>query len=104
MSFATVNLLGVIAAAVAGFVFGAAYYMTLGNQWAAALGKTKADFEGQGMAGPMVVSALAQIVIALMLAGLIGHLGVVSLKGGLLTAVSVWLGFTATAIAVNYTW
>ena len=33
MAFAGLNILGVIAAAIAGFAVGAAYYMALGNGW-----------------------------------------------------------------------
>jgi hypothetical protein len=104
MQFSGIGYLPVLAAAAAGFVFGAGYYTALGNRWIAALGKTKADFEGGGMAGPLLVSAAAQLVIAVMLAGLAAHLGVKAVKGGMLTGVSVWLGFTITTVAVNYAW
>ena len=33
MSFAGMNVLAILIAAVAGFAFGAAYYMSLSSQW-----------------------------------------------------------------------
>jgi len=41
MAFAGINYLAVLIATVAGFAFGAAYYMTLSRPWLAAMGKTR---------------------------------------------------------------
>jgi hypothetical protein len=41
MTFAGVNYLAILIATVAGFAFGAAYYMSLSKPWLAAIGKTK---------------------------------------------------------------
>ena len=51
--------------------------------------------------GPMIVSLIAELLMALMLAGIIGHLGDPNLTTGLVSGVLVWLGFVVTTISVN---
>ena len=106
MNFAGFNHLSVLAAAVAAFAFGAVYYMTLATPWLAALGKTKAEVMGPSGKPPMtpyIVTAVALIVMAWMLAGVIGHLGPgqVTLKNGVISAAFLWFGFVVTTMAVN---
>jgi Protein of unknown function (DUF1761) len=110
MTFAGLNYLAVLAAAVAGWLVGAAYYTTLSAQWMAAQGKTKDDFrrEMEGKPGsakwlPFVLAFVAQLIMAWVLAGLLGHLGPgqVTFWNGVISAAFVWVGFVATTIAVN---
>jgi len=104
MHFAGINYIAVVFAAVAGFAFGAVYYTTLGTQWMTALGKTKEDIERQKSPLPFLIAAGAQLLIAFVLAGTIGHLGdgMVTIRNSLITALFVWTGFVATTMAVNY--
>ncbi len=78
MAFAGISYLAIIVAAVASYIFGAVWYMTLSKPWMAALGKTEADIkgpDGKGSAAPFIIAFVAQLVMAYVLAGLIGHLG-----------------------------
>lgn len=102
MAFAGMDYLAVLVAAVAGFAFGAAWYMTLGRQWMAALGKTKAELPVGAM--PFVVAAVAQVVIAFVLTGAMGHLGPgnVTPANGVLSGAILWFGFVLTTMAVNH--
>ncbi len=106
MPFAGINYLAVILAAAAGFAFGSLYYMTLGKAWMAALGKTESEIKGAGKMSPLpfIIAAVAQLVMAYFLAGVISHLGAeaVNVTKGLATAFFVWLGFVITAMAVNH--
>jgi Protein of unknown function (DUF1761) len=54
--------------------------------------------------GPYLFAFVVDIIIAWMLAGLLGHLGVgqVTLRNGVISAVFVWFGFILTTMAVNY--
>lgn len=101
MAFAGISYLAVLAAAVAGFAFGAVYYTTLGRQWMAA-----ADIDPETMNRsdpvPFIVAAIAQLIMAYLFAGTLGHLGNHSLSGALITAVFLWLGFIVTTMAVNH--
>lgn len=101
MAFAGINYIAVLAAAAAGFVFGAIYYTTLGKQWMAAA-RLNPDDINRSDPVPYIVAAVAQLVLAYMLAGMVGHLGDASLKGALITAFFLWLGFIATTMAVNH--
>jgi hypothetical protein len=106
MNFAGFNYLSVLVAAVTAFAFGAVYYMTLATPWLAALGKTKAEVmgpSGKPPVGPYIVTAIALIVMAWMLAGVMGHLGPgqVTLKNGVISAGFLWFGFVVTTMAVN---
>ena len=99
MAFAGMNYLAILIAAVAGFAWGAAYYMTLSKQWLAAVGKAQLNRS----AAPFVISFVALVVMAFVLAGSIGHLGPgnVTVKNGIISGVIVWAGFIATTVFVN---
>ena len=99
MAFAGMNYLAILIAAVAGFAWGAAYYMTLSKQWLAAAGKV----EPNKSVTPFIISFVALVVMAFVLSGAIGHLGPgnVTVKNGIISGVILWAGFIATTIFVN---
>jgi hypothetical protein len=41
--------------------------------------------------------------MAWVLAGLLGHIGALTLRGGLISGAFCWLGFVITTLVVNYT-
>lgn len=104
MAFEGINYLAVVVAMVASYAFGAAYYMALAKPWMAALGKTEAEVKAGASPVTYGVTAFAQLIMAFMLAGVMGHLGAVGMGpvGGLTTAFFVWLGFVATTLVVNH--
>jgi hypothetical protein len=104
MAFAGINYLAALIAAVAGFAFGAAYYIGLSKQWLAAVGKTKEEVSAKRSPVPFIVSIVALLIMAWVLAGGIGHLGPgqVTLKNGVISALFMWLGYVVTTLAVNY--
>jgi hypothetical protein len=104
MTFSGVNYVAVVIAALAGFGLGAVWYMTLGGVWLRAMGKTAAELtlEGPAKAMPFVISIVALLIMAAMLAGIMGHLGSVSVRGGVITGALVWLGFVITTMGVNH--
>lgn len=104
MAFAGMNYLSIVVAALAGFGVGAIWYMVLGTAWLDALGKTEDDIKGSGAAQamPFIIALVADLVIAIMLAGLMGHLGDVSVRGGLISGFFIWVGFVITTMGVNH--
>jgi hypothetical protein len=105
MTFSGINYIAVIIATLAGFGLGAVWYMVLGGVWLNAIGKTKeqlAKDEGPAKALPFIIALVALFIMALMLAGLMGHLGDVSVRGGAITGLFVWVGFVITAMGVNH--
>lgn len=103
MTFAGMNYLAVLIAALAAFGWGAAYYMTLSNQWLAAVGMTKEQLGGKRSPAPFIISFVAELIMAWVLAGTLAHLGAgqVTLKNGIITGLFLWLGFIATTVFVN---
>jgi hypothetical protein len=102
MAFGGINYLAVILAAIAGFVVGAAYYGTLSKPWMKA---ARIDPASSTMSASLFVTTfLAELVMAWILAGLVGHLGPgqVTLWNGVVSAGFVWLGFVATTLVVNH--
>jgi uncharacterized membrane protein len=107
MNYGSMNTLAILVAAVAGWLFGAAWYGILGKQWMAALGKTREELRtgGNGPLLPMILSAAADILMAYFLAGLIAHLGAahINARGGAISGALVWIGFVITTMIVNNT-
>lgn len=106
MTFAGVNYLAVLAAAAASFMLGWVWYgLLFRNQWIEAQGKTLEDCKDQKMSmGLLALNLLALLVMALTLAGIMGHLGPsgFSVKNGIVSGALVWLGFVITAMATNH--
>jgi len=105
MTFAGVNYLAIVIAAVAGWIAGAAWYMSLGRIWVAALGKTPAEMEECRKRPyawfPFVLVFITHLVMAWTLAGILGHFGMLNLKDGAITGALCWFGFVLTAILAN---
>jgi hypothetical protein len=99
MTFAGVSYLAVVVAAVAAWVFGAVWYMTLAKPWIAAQGwRSKDDMpkkSGMAAAAPFIVSFIAELIMAWVL-------DQVNVWNGIVSAAFVWLGFVATTVVVNY--
>ncbi len=101
-----INWVGVLAAWIASWLVHGIWYMPFGRPWMRALGWTEADMQtADGRrripAGPMIVSLIAELLMTLMLAGIIGHMGGPTITIGLVSGALVWLGFVVTTIAVN---
>lgn len=106
MTMASVNFIAVLAAAFASFMLGWIWYgMLFQKQWMAATGKTDEECNDTVMpVGLMAMTFAALVVMALMLAGIIGHLGAsaYSVKNGIISGAAVWLGFVITTMLVNH--
>ena len=107
MSFAGINYLAVLIAAAAGWVAGAVWYMALAKPWMAAVGTTKEKIDAAktqpGASLPFVFAFVACVIMAWVLAGVIGHLGSgqVTLRNGVISGAFCWLGFVITTMLVN---
>ena len=53
---------------------------------------------------PFIVSAIALLIMATMLSGVMGHLGEgrVTVTNGIISGFLMWLGFVVTTMAVNH--
>ena len=96
-----VNYLAVVVAAVAGFFLSWGWYALFSKIWMKALGQTKEDLKPAAL--PFLIAAVAYLLMAWMLAGLMGHLANVTVRGGIIAAFFVWVGFVLTTTVVNQT-
>jgi len=108
MTFAGINYLAVFIAGLAAFGFGAAFYIALSRPWMNAMGwsadQQAAHAKGEVNPGkaPFFISIVANLVMAWVLAGVIGHMGAITVRSGLISGAFVWFGFVITTMSVNY--
>ena len=97
------EIISVIAAAIAGFAFGAAWYMVLSKQWVVASG-IEVDENGQPANQSKTSFILAGIAM-LLVAGMMRHMfamsGIDTLAAGLVGGLGVGLFFISPWIMIN---
>jgi hypothetical protein len=105
MTFAGVNYLAIVVAAVVAWLAGAGWYMAFGKTWMAALAITPENMQPAknepGAYLPFIYAFAAELVMAWTLAGLLGHFGPLSLRNGIISAAFCWLGFVMATMLVN---
>ncbi len=106
MDFAGQSMIAILVAALVGFIIGGIWYGMLGNAWMKAASINPADMvDEQGKKKmpvvSMILAALANLVLAITLSGLMGHM-VVDVRHGLITAAFIALGFIFPTLMVNY--
>ena len=108
MTLSGANVLVIVIAAIAAWMFGAAYYTPLGKVWLAAQGRTMEEMQaanagksGAAKAFPFVLSLVAELIMAWTMYGLLFHTGNFSARAGIISGAIVWFGFVLTTVAVN---
>lgn len=103
MEFAGINYLAVLVAAVVSFFVGWPWYMMLSKPWLKALGKDP-ETPPHPEPKPFIVMGIGLLVMAWVLAGMIGHLGQgqVTMSNGIISGLFAWAGFVATTMTANY--
>lgn len=102
MVFAGLNYLAIVVAAVAGWIVGAVWYGALFRKpWLAAHGIVPDKTQVSPL--PFIIAFVAQLVMAWMLAGVLGHLGPgqVTIRNGVISAGFLWFGFVFTTLGIN---
>lgn len=108
MDFAGMNYLAIVVAAGLSFMFGGVWYGVLAKPWMAAAGITDGMMQASKKDGSstrlMITAFLSSLVMAWVLAGLIGHLGQgqVTIYNGIISGAFAWLGFVATTLVTNH--
>ena len=105
MTFAGLNYLAILIAAIVAWVAGAVWYMSLGKIWTAAQGLTPEQMHVNKSKLPFIFAFLAELVMAWVLAGLMAHLGAgqVTWLNGVISGAFCWLGFVITTLVVGNT-
>ena len=97
------EIISVIAAAIAGFAFGAAWYMALSKQWVAASG-IEVDENGQPAnqsKTPFILAGIAMLLVAGMMRHMFAMSGIDTLAAGLVGGLGVGLFFISPWIMIN---
>jgi len=104
MRFAGVDYWAVVIAGIVGYAAGALWYWGWSKPWMKVQGFTPESMKAEQSPVPYLLAFVANLVMALMLAGVVGHLGIdaVTIRNGVISAAGVWLGFVATTQTVNY--
>ena len=99
MVYAGTNFLAIGLAVIAGMIAGAIWYGVFAKPWMKAVGYTEEPTPNPKI---YIVAFISQIIIAYLMAGLIGHIGEVTITMGLISAFYAWLGFCVAPMAVNH--
>ena len=103
MNFAGIDYWAIFLGGIGGFASGAIWYWAFAGPWMAAAGVTN-EMVKRGSSPLLYLRAfVAQIVMAWILAGIIGHLGMgkVTLRNGVVSGALCWIGFVATVMVVR---
>ena len=92
----------ILAAGLAGWVFGAVWYTSLGKTWQRALGLNPEDCKDKKMPmAPMVTSFLVAVVMSAVLYHLLAKLEVAGLAPSIATGATLGVGLLLTSTLVN---
>jgi len=108
MAFASVNVLSILVAAIAAWIFAAIYFTALSKPWLAAMGKTieqckaeQAAKSGPAKIAPFVLALVGDLIIGWVLYGILFHLNMFNLRSGLISGAICWFGFVLTTMTVS---
>ena len=105
MKFANINYLAVLVAAVVAWLAGAVWYTAFSRTWATAHGMTPESLHAKRHQSaaclPFIVAFVAELVMAWLLAGILFHVGSVTVRRGVIAGALCWFGFVLTTMAVN---
>jgi hypothetical protein len=94
--------LGVLAAAVAAWIFGAVWYMALGKQYQRALGKDPEQCKGQPMpVAPLALCFLGELVIAAALSWILARMSAVGWMWGAHIGLLFGIALIAPTVVIN---
>jgi hypothetical protein len=95
-------IIAILAAGLAGWVFGAIWYTSLGKPWQRAHGVNPQDCKDQKMPlTPLLVALLGAMVMAATLYHILAHLGVMGVAHGFLAGLTIGVGLLFVATVVN---
>ncbi len=95
-------IIAILAAGVAGWIFGAVWYGVLSKPYQRALGLNPDDCKDKKMPmAPMVVAFLSALVMSAVLYQLLRNLGVLGVWPSAIAGFTIGVGFLLTSVLVN---
>ena len=95
------EIVNVLAAAVAAFAFGAVWYIAMSKPWMAASGVTEDQQKASGPL-PFVIGLAAMVLVAGMMRHILGGSGVTSVGGGAIAGFGIGAFLITPWVAMNY--
>jgi len=102
------NILAIVTAAVAAWVFGGIYYTSLSGPWLTAQGKTleqckaeQAAKSGIAKFAPFILVFVGELIMAWAIYGITLHMNMFNLRDGIIIGAACWLGFVLTTVTAN---
>ena len=98
------NLWAVLVSGVLYWVIGAAWYspVLFAKPWTQALGRSERELKKTNMPATFLVTLVAEVLAAYVLAHFVAYVGANTVSTGLTTGFWAWLGFVATTMLVNH--
>lgn len=102
------NVMAIVTAAIAAWLFGGIYYTTLSGPWMRALGKTPEQCQaelaaksGIAKAAPFILAFVGELIMAWAIYGITLHMNMFNLRDGMIIGAACWLGFVLTTVTIN---
>ncbi len=98
------EIINVLVAALASWVLGAVYYMTLSKPWLQASGIDTDENgrpKGNGSPLPFILSAICMVLVAGMMRHIFAMAGIVTIGGGLVAGIGIGAFFIAPWVMIN---
>jgi hypothetical protein len=103
------NVLAIVTAAIAAWLFAAVYYTSLSAPWLKAMGKTleeckaeQAAKQGLAKAAPFILAFVGNLIMAWSIYGITLHMNMFTLRAGMIIGAACWFGFVLTTMTVNH--
>jgi hypothetical protein len=96
-----INYLAVVVAAVVAIAFCWGYYWLLMKQWLAAAKLRQSDYKDGPPPLAWIFLVVGYLLASAMLAAILGYVGQVTIRAGVISGALVWLGFALPVIATN---
>lgn len=104
---ANINFIAVLAATVLGFAFGWLWYGVLFTKaWMDNVGwnpeqRAMVEAGGNRNPAPFIICFIGELVMAVILSGILWHIGKSSVTSGMISGAFCWLGFVLPVIAIT---
>ncbi len=96
------EILNVLAAALASFVFGGVWYTALAKPWMAAVDISEDEIKGSGGKGAYIIAFLSAVVVAGMMRHIFNLSGIVTIDKGMISGLGLGLFIATPWIVTNY--
>jgi hypothetical protein len=102
------NVMAIVTAAIAAWLFGGVYYTVFSGPWLKAMDKTLEQCKAEqaaktGLAeyAPFILAFIGDLIMAWAIYGITLHMSMFTLRAGMIIGAACWLGFVLTTITVN---